>query len=113
MAPDSPPKNMPKLRHIFRLTKNAHRQDAYLVRVSRKGQRMYRFFPLSKYESEDAALNAALEYRESAYKLLGINTTNSQAEEIIRAAATLTPAARASVACALIHTLTPHATAHA
>lgn len=104
---------MPKLRHIFRLTKNAHRQDAYLVRVSRKGQRMYRFFPLSKYESEDAALNAALEYREAAYKLLGINT-NTQAEEIIRAAATLTPAARASVACALIHTLTPkEATANA
>lgn len=106
MAPDSPPKNMPKLRHIFRLTKNAHKQDAYLVRVSRKGQCMHRNFPLSQYESEDAALNAALEYREYAYKLLGIST-DKQAEEIARAAATLTPADRADVACSIIRSLTP------
>ncbi|MBR3944715.1 MAG: AP2 domain-containing protein [Akkermansia sp.] len=105
---------MTKHRHITRLTRQHHKQEAYLVRVSKHGRKMHRYFHLRDYPTAEAALQAALTYRAQAYTILGLNTpapnpTQLRAETaaITAAAATLPAADRAALAQELITTLIP------
>lgn len=97
---------MTKHRHITRLTRQHHKQDAFLVRVSKRGKKMHRYFHLRDYTSEQAALEAALAYRATAYATLGIvRETEKRLAALTDAAAALPTAARATLAQNIISTL--------
>lgn len=97
---------MKKHRHITRLTRQHHKQDAYLVRVTKHGRKFKRYFHLRDYTSEQAALEAALAYRSTAYATLGIvPETEKRLAALTDAAASLPSAARAALAQNIISTL--------